>query len=85
MDIEQLRGFFDELSALAERGDEAAAKALIRKRFLELPKDVQGELLTRLYFLAAEEEAIEAGAAAAVQERALDLAAALESLKAQVE
>lgn len=85
MDYEALLSLYNEISALTESGDEKGASELIGKRFAELPEDIQGELTTRLYFKALEEQVDEADAMAELQEKGLDAVDALALLKEKLE
>ena len=85
MDYDTLQKFYEQLSTLAEQGDEAQAQELLGKRFSELPEDMQAELLTRLYFNALEEQGRDADAVAQLQEKGLAALDALEIMKKNLE
>ena len=85
MEYEALLNFYNELSALAEAGDEKKAQDLMREKFTQLPEDVQGEIIARLYFKAAEDEVTEAQAIAEIQEKGLVALDTLEILKKGLE
>src|SRR4051812_16901297 len=82
---EKLIALYNDLSKLQAEGKEAEAKKLLEERFLELPEDVQGELLARMYMNALVEKVEREDALALVQEKGLEALDALELLKKKIE
>jgi hypothetical protein len=80
-----LEDFYDSLLTFAQHDDEKGAQKYIQEHFSELPEDVQGELLTRLYFRAAEDEVEEAATLGVIQERGIEAIEALEAIKKKLE
>lgn len=85
MDYDTLLKFYEQLSSLAEQGDESQVRELIGKRFSELPEEMQAELLTRLYFSELEEQGRDADAVAEIQQKSLAALDVLEVLKKNLE
>ena len=85
MEYETLLDFYNDLKAVVEEGDEQKTQAMLAERFAQLPEDMQGELLMRLYFSAIDEEAKQANAIADFQTKGLDALDALDALKQQIE
>ncbi len=75
----------DKLAAFVEASDHVGARALLKDRFMQLPEEVQGRLLTILLAEAIEMEAVALDGALAVQDEGIAALKALEQLKAAVE
>jgi hypothetical protein len=84
MEYQELLNFYTQLSDLSAAGKEQEAAELIGKRFSELPQDVQGEILTRMYARALEEQTEEIGTIADIQEKGLAVLDSLEILKKEL-
>lgn len=76
---------YKKLLEFSARGDEAGAQEYIAKHFSELPEDVQGEIMTRLYFSAVEDELEEKRGIMQMQKEGIDAIRVLEMLKKQLE
>jgi hypothetical protein len=85
MQYETLLAFYNDLSVLVDAGDDAQAETLIQSRLAELPEDVRGELMTRVYFEALGRRAEEVHAVAVLQEKGLVAIEILEALKKKLE
>lgn len=85
MDYEALLNFYNELTTLVQVGDDAKVQEAVAKRFGELPEDVQGELLTRMYLKGMQEKVEESDTLAAIQEEGLAALETLEILKKKIE
>lgn len=85
MDQQQLEALYKQLVELSNAGDEAGAQKLIKERFAELPEDLQGEILARMYFANVQREIEDVETLASVQERALSSLDMLEALKKKLE
>ena len=79
--LEQL---YNELVDLSNKGDEAAARALLEKHFAGLPEDVQGKVLAQLYAGSVIREAGQADEVLHLQEKGVLLIEALEVLKSHL-
>ena len=84
MEYKELLQLYNELVALAETSTEDAQK-LIQERFAELPEDVQGELLARMYFKALEDTVEQVQVLGHVQEKGLEALEQMEVLKKKLE
>ncbi len=80
-----IQDFYTALASFAQTGDEAGAKKYLEENFKNLPEDVQGEMLTRLYFEGLKDEADEVKILGEVQEKGLHLAQMLEALQKATE
>jgi len=76
-----LQDFYNTLVDFANAKDEAGAGEFLKKNFDDLPEDVQGEILTQMYFSGAREEAEEATALGALQEKGFEALKAMEVLE----
>jgi len=85
MEYESLVNFYNELSAFAEKGDEQGAQKFLEKNFPVLPEELQGELLTRLYFNTLQEETERLQMLADIQQKTLDVIDALEAQKREAD
>lgn len=82
---QQLIQLYNELAQLQREGKIAEGQKLLQERFAELPEDVQGELLARLYLNSLVEKVEQEDALALVQEKGLEALDALEVLKRKIE
>jgi uncharacterized protein involved in exopolysaccharide biosynthesis len=82
MKKDALEMLYAKLRALHEKGDETEAQKLIGKEFPNLPEDVQGEILARLYFSTLQEQTAQAATIAAVQEKGLEVLDTLDAMEA---
>ncbi len=82
---EKLIALYNELAQLQREGKIAEGQKLLQERFADLPEDVQGELLARLYMNSLVEKVEREDAIALAQEKGLEALDALEILKARIE
>jgi hypothetical protein len=82
---EVLIALYNDLAQLQGEGKEQEAQSLLSERFAQLPEDVQGELLARLYLNALAEKVERENAIALVQEKGLATLEALDVLKKKIE
>lgn len=83
--LDILINFYNELAQLQRDGKEGEAEMLLQERFTQLPEDVQGELLARMYFNSLAERIVQEDAIAEVQEKGLEALDALDVLKKKIE
>ena len=85
MEYETLLDFYNDLNVLLDAGDDVQAEALIHSRLAQLPEDMRGEILTRVYFESLGRRAEEIHAVAVLQEKGLVAIEMLEALKKKLE
>ena len=85
MENDTLLNLYNQVLAASNAGDDPRAQILLKDGFAQLSEDVQGEIITHLYFQSIQEEVQEAEAIADVQGRALAVLDALEILKKKIE
>ncbi|PIR83763.1 hypothetical protein COU18_03775 [Candidatus Kaiserbacteria bacterium CG10_big_fil_rev_8_21_14_0_10_51_14] len=81
----QIEEIHDEIAGRVNRGDEKGAMEYLKGRFSELPEEVQGEILTRAYLHALEQETARLEKIADIQDRALTALTVLDVLKEELE
>jgi hypothetical protein len=82
---EILIALYNDLAALQREGKQIEAQTLLKERFVQLPEDVQGELLARLYMNSLVEKVEREDAVGFVQEKGLEAFDALDILKKEIE
>ena len=85
MEDETILNLYKQLLELAEKGDETKTAEVMAQRFAELPEDMQGEILTRLYFKSLEERAEEIETIPELQERTMEVIGELEIQQKKLE
>ena len=83
--IEILTGLYNELLTLQGAGKDNEVRAFMENRFTQLPEDVQGELLARLYLQSLATRIAGEDAVAETQVKGLAMLDALEVLKKKIE
>ena len=81
---EILISFYNQLAKLQGEGKESEMQTLLQERFTQLPEDVQGELLARLYLNSLVEKVEQEDAIGLVQEKGLEALDALEILRKKI-
>jgi len=76
---------YNTLQEKLARNDEEGAMSYLRENFKKLPKEMQGEILTRAYVSAMQDEIEQRKTIAGIQERAISALQALEVLKEELE
>lgn len=76
----QVTDLYNDLAAISEQGSEAQVEEFIKERFSQLPEEVKGELLARMYLESVAQRVEEEDTIAAIQERGLE---ALDELDAE--
>ena len=78
---QQLAEIYSKLLALSDAGDRVGAQAFLKEKFDRLPDDVQADIMTRMYFAVARQEADETDVLAQVQEKGLEVVEALRAVQ----
>ena len=83
--FELLSALYNDAAKLVEEGKENEAQELLKKRFAELPEDVQGEIMARMYLNSLADRVERENAVAKVQERGLAALDALDVIQKELE
>ncbi len=85
MDTMIISEIHDALQERLARGDHDAALVYLHENFTKLPEEMQGEILTRAYLSAIQEEIERAETIGEIQKQAISAIKVLEVLKEELE